>query len=175
MINTWSVLHLHSRRLGTSFTNCGRSSTLKLTHEISIMPLAGSEPCFFISKVSWILLVVDCDYWMINKAGRALSCEKCIITTRESRMPPSQPVVLDEQHHHATNHRLKTTIFSPYRPCSHVKRCFYQLTSFLDSQSLLGTYLYVPVEVSEDYPGEKHTKPQNVKVSFRFVFARIIT
>lgn len=31
-------------------------------------------------------------------------------------------------------------------------------------QSLLGTYLYVPVEVSEDYPGEKHTKPQNVKV-----------
>ena len=31
-------------------------------------------------------------------------------------------------------------------------------------QSLLGTYLYVPVEVSEDNPGEKHTKPQNVKV-----------
>lgn len=32
------------------------------------------------------------------------------------------------------------------------------------AQGLLGTYLYVPVEVSEDYPGEKHTKPQNVKV-----------
>lgn len=31
-------------------------------------------------------------------------------------------------------------------------------------QSLLGTYLYVPVEVSEDFPGEVHTKPQNVKV-----------
>lgn len=32
-------------------------------------------------------------------------------------------------------------------------------------QSLLGTYRYVPVEVSEDFPGEIHTKPQNVKVS----------
>lgn len=43
---------------------------------------------------------------------------------------------------------------------------------FLASQGLLGTYRYVPVEVSEDYPGEKHTKPQNVKVLVQIVFTR---
>ncbi|CAM9426180.1 unnamed protein product, partial [Ectocarpus fasciculatus] len=35
-------------------------------------------------------------------------------------------------------------------------------------ESLLGTYRYVPVEVSEDYPGEKHTKPQNVKLTINY-------
>ena len=35
----------------------------------------------------------------------------------------------------------------------------------MNMQGLLGTYLYVPVEVSEDNPGEEHTKPQKVKVN----------
>ena len=40
-------------------------------------------------------------------------------------------------------------------------------------QGLLGTYLYVPVEVSEDYPGEEHTKPQKVKVNADAGYDRI--
>ena len=57
-------------------------------------------------------------------------------------------------------------MYVPPKPIYYSLNCpwRYRVHIRLPSQGLLGTYLYVPVEVSEDYPGEKHTKPRNVKV-----------
>lgn len=67
-----------------------------------------------------------------------------------------------EQKHNIDNYCIKTDDELPLLALSGCESTLWPPHPL--AQSLLGTYLYVPVEVSEDFPGEKHTKPQNVKV-----------